>query len=147
LELEPSVELIREAETRRKRTDIVVSDDVMNKRAVLVKEWNRFSGVRHISEIRQLDSVIMSQQEALDVLREENESLYFDAIQPDTTLIPFQCSGPTRTPAVPDHFIDGAYEDITKKFSVQYADMRQYMTQLLSKPRKKKKVDDDLKED
>ena len=147
LELEPSVELIREAETRRKRTDIVVSDAVMNERAVLMKEWNRFSGIRHISEIRQLDSVIVSQQEALDVLREENEALYFDAIQPDSTLIPFQCSGPSRTPAIPDHFVDGSVEEITKKFSVQYADMRLYMTQLLARPRKKKKRDEDLAED
>jgi len=110
MELEPSVELIAEAETRRKRTNIVVSNDVVNSRELLMKEWNRFSGLRHISEIRQLDSVIISQQEALDVLREESEELYYEAIQPDMTLIPFQCTGPTRTPPIPDHFVDGTYE-------------------------------------
>ena len=147
LELELSVELLTEAETRRKRTNIVVTDQVMNSRALLKKEWSRFSGVRHVSEIRQLDSVIISQQEALDVLREESEELYSQAIKPDLSLLPFQCSGPTRTPPIPDHFVDGTAEDITKKFSVQYADMRAYMTQLLHRPRKKKKSDVDVGDD
>ena len=93
LELEPSVELINEAETRRKRANITVSEDVMNERALLYKEWSRFSGARHLSEIHQIDAVIMSQQHALDVLREESEELYAEAIQPDATLIPFQVLG------------------------------------------------------
>ena len=32
----------------------------------------------------------MSQQHALDVLRAESEQLYFEAIQPDSMLLPFQ---------------------------------------------------------
>ena len=147
LELEPSVELATEAETRRRRTNVVVDDQVLNSRALLMKEWSRFSGLRHISEIRQLDSVIISQQEALDVLREESEELYSQAIQPDLSLLPFQCSGPTRTPPILDHFVDGTCEDTTKKFSVQYADMRAFMAQLLHRPRKKKKSDADVGDD
>ena len=52
LELEPRMELAREAETRRKRSGIVVSEEVIDQRALLVKDWSRFSGNRHISEIR-----------------------------------------------------------------------------------------------
>jgi large subunit ribosomal protein L40 len=110
MELEPSVELIAEAETHRKRSNVVVSNDIINSRELLMKEWNRFSGLRHISEIRQLDSVIISQQEALDLLREESEELYQEAIQPDMSLIPFQCIGPTQTLPIPNHFVDGTYE-------------------------------------
>jgi hypothetical protein len=50
-----------------------------------------------------MDLVIMSQQNALDVLREESEELYMEAIQPDASLVPFRCSGPTRTPPIPGH--------------------------------------------
>lgn len=148
LELEPSVQLVAESENRRKRVGVIVGSDVENSRALLIKEWSRFSGSRHISEIRQLDAVIISQQNALDVLREESEELYHEAIQPDTSLIPFRCFGPTRTPSIPDHFVDGNYEDITKKFSVQYADMKSFMTQLLARPnRKKKKSAEEGKDD
>jgi hypothetical protein len=75
----------------------------------------------------------------VSIFRLENESLYFQAIQPDNSLLPFRCFGPTRSPPIPGYLQDGSYEDVTKKYAVQYADMKTFMNQLLASKRKRKK--------
>ncbi len=53
--------------------------------------------------------------------------------------MPFTARGPTRTPPLPQHLVDGEYHDTTRQFQVQYADMKKFMNELLNRDRKKKK--------
>lgn len=62
------------------------------------------------------------------------------AIAMDPALIPWTADGPTRTLPIPDYIQDGEYEDRTKQFAIQYADTKQFMTDLLSRKRQKKKT-------
>ncbi len=138
---------------------------VQEQRALLLKDWTRFCGQRHRREIAAIDTVIFSQQRALEQLRVAAPKLYVQAIQVnhatqrelrwglnsllsvlqfDAGLEVFKMRGPTRTPPIAGYIQDGTYVDTTKKFEVQYADMKKFMTELLSKGhRKKKKKDDD----
>ena len=50
------------------------------------------------------------------MLQKLDSELYRKALEIDTTLTPFQAQGPTYTPPIPDYFIDGEYENITKKY-------------------------------
>lgn len=64
-----------------------------------------------------IDSIMRSQQKALDELRMESEELYQEAIKPDMHLLPFNSAGPVSTPPIDNYESpDGEYINITKKF-------------------------------
>lgn len=163
LEVDPAV-FGGEMFDKRKRaplSDILSPQELENKTeesALLAKEWCRFAGRRHKSEICQIDAVIISRRKALEELRKESSELYAEAIKPDVTFLDeqgqllYQAVGPTATPPIrasatedspEDHLVDGYYEDGTKKYLVQYADTKAFMTRLLSKPNKRKKKSKD----
>jgi len=123
----------------RNRIKETLEFDESERRALLAKEWARFAGVRHKNELRQHDRIIMCRQEALDELRRESFDLYAKAIALDEAGLPFVAAGPTATPpAVPTDadpypwLVDGFYEDITKKYEVQYADTKKFLEDLIS---------------
>jgi hypothetical protein len=126
-----------------------LTEDILDERVAMYKEWSRFCIRRHQNEIRQIDSVIFSQKAALEALREENEILYKMAIAPDMNLLPFKAQGPTQTPPIAGHLQDGQYEDITRQFAIQYADTKVFLADLLKNKRRerKKKSDDDEDDD
>ena len=130
--------------------------------ALLMKDWSRFAGRRHEKEIRQVDAVLISRQKALEELRKESRELYAEALKPDTCVsileedknVYYHASGPTATPPIrrstkddlnENWLIDGHYEEITKKYAVQYADTRAFMNSLIrsSNYKKKKKKEEE----
>ena len=129
------------------------------KHALLLKDWSRFSRRRHLSEIRQVDTVIMHRLKALEELRKVSHELYAAAIKPEigtsneNSRIFYQAVGPTSTPPIrkssqddecEDWLVDGYYEEVTKKFMVQYGDHRAFMSKLIdTRPKKKKKKAED----
>ena len=90
----------------------------------------------------------------------ESSELYAEAVKPDKALLDkdgqlcYRAFGPTATPPIrasadsanEDHLVDGYYEEATKKYAVQYADTKAFMTKLLAashKRRMAKKYDAD----
>ena len=170
MEIDPSI-YGDDMEIKRARALPALSDSELeeknDKHALLMKEWSRFAGRRHVSEIRQIDRVLMHRQIALEELRKESNVLYAQAIKPETgslddsTRIFYQASGPTSTPPIrktlddtyEDWLIDGHYEEVTKKFSVQYGDekaQKSYLTSILNTynknhAKKKKKQEEEEK--
>ena len=93
---------------------------------------------------RKLDGMIIAQKNALAMLQKLDTDLYRKALEIDTTLTPFKAQGPTCTPPIPDYYIDGEYENITKKYEIVYADTESYLRQLTARrKRAKKKVVED----
>ena len=89
--------------------------------------------------------MLFSQRAALEKLRELDQNLYKQAIQIDNNLLPFNAKGPLHTPPIPDYIQDGEYEDITRKYEVQYENMEEFLRQVVknSRTRKKKKTEDE----
>ena len=126
---------------------------------LIMKEWSRFAGRRHADEIQQVDRVLISRKKALAELRKESYELYAEALKPDISILDqngevlYQASGPTSTPPIrevstmnglsEDWLVDGYYEEVTKKFSVQYADTKAFMNKLIQNQsnRRRKKAE------
>ena len=119
---------------------VEVSEEVQDERIEIGKEWTRYCNKRHLKEMQEIDRVILSQKAALEELRITDQELYRQAVE-DLTLLPFKAKGPCYTPVIPDYLQDGEYEDITKKFEVQYADMESFMRDITRQKRRKKKKD------
>lgn len=64
-----------------------MSEEEAESRILLIKEWNRYKTQQHLANIQELDSILYSQQKALDELRTESEDLYQEAIQVTNYLI------------------------------------------------------------
>lgn len=64
-----------------------------------------------------IDTVVLSQQKALDELRSESEELYQAAIQVDLSFLSHNVQGPVSTPPIKAYDSpDGDYVDVTKKY-------------------------------
>ena len=122
-----------------------MTEEIEDERIELGKEWNRYCTARHLKEIKEIDTVILAQKAALEELRLADPELYRQALEPDLTLLPYKAKGPYYTPAIPDYLQDGEYEDVTKRFAVQYADMDTFMREITksTRTRKKKKVEEE----
>ncbi|KAF7991175.1 hypothetical protein HCN44_002737 [Aphidius gifuensis] len=115
-ELEPAFKLI-DQQAKRTRPKPVHTQEYLEQRILLTKEWSRFKNAQFMEDIRMLDNVMLSQQKALDELRAESEELYQEAIQPDVNLMPHITKGPLNTIAIPNYEKpDGDYIDVTKKY-------------------------------
>lgn len=49
-------------------------------RALLQKEWTRYKREEYMANVAQLDRIMAAQRRALDILYEESEDLYHEAI-------------------------------------------------------------------
>ncbi|TRY77936.1 hypothetical protein TCAL_11057 [Tigriopus californicus] len=141
LEVEVPPHLVKEKVQRDRGTEVPY--EIQEERILLGKQWSRFCGNRNRKEVRQFDNVILSQQKALDVLKTLSPALHFEAIQHDPTLLPFKAKGPVYTLPIPEYIQDGEYKDVTKEFTIKYGDMKQFMTQLISNPRRRSKKQTD----
>ena len=90
-----------------------------------------------------LDKILISQQKALEELKNENVSLYEQAIQFDADLVPLSFKGPVATPPIKNYLQDGKYEETTPSFKVIYEDTDAFMKELLMRRRKKKKSEEE----
>ncbi|XP_046402439.1 39S ribosomal protein L40, mitochondrial [Ischnura elegans] len=115
-EVETPLKLIDERQIRSRNLP-PVSPEEEEQRALLFKEWARYKRDQRISDIQMIDRVVFSQQKALDELRIASESLYLEAIKIDQKLLPFEATGPVRTPAIKGYSVaDGDYLDVSKKW-------------------------------
>jgi len=58
-----------------------LSEEEIESRALLQKEWARYKRQEYLKDIQIIDSIFYSQQKALDELKAESEELYQEAIQ------------------------------------------------------------------
>ncbi|XP_074653212.1 large ribosomal subunit protein mL40-like isoform X2 [Tubulanus polymorphus] len=101
----------------RQREETVLTEEVIEERALLLKEWSRYKLLQYKIECRAIKTAALSQQEALNELRGESEDLYYNAVRIDEGLVPFSCQGPVETPPIKDYDSpDGEYIDTTKVF-------------------------------
>ncbi|KYN18461.1 PREDICTED: 39S ribosomal protein L40, mitochondrial [Trachymyrmex cornetzi] len=115
-ECEVPPKLIKEREQRLRKLP-PISEEEMESRILLQKDWNRYKSQLHLANIQAIDSVFYSQQNALDELRAESEDLYQEAIQLDLGLLPYTAKGPLKTPPIENYDSpDGEYTNTTRIF-------------------------------
>jgi len=115
-ELEIPLNLIDEMEKRSRKLP-QISEQEMERRSLLTKKWSLYRMEENLNDFKILDKLVHAQTKALHELRFESEELYQQGIQPDMDMIPFVAKGPVQTPPIKDYtFIDGDYNDITKKY-------------------------------
>lgn len=115
-EMEVPSKLIDERQERLRKLP-PISEEEAESRILLEKEWNRYKTKQHLADTQAIDSILYSQQKALDELRAESEDLYQEAIQLDLALLPHTAKGPVKTPAIKNYDSpDGEYTNTTRKF-------------------------------
>jgi len=115
-ELEVPAKLIEEREQRLRKLS-PISEEEAESRILLQKDWNKYKTQQHLAIVQAIDSIIYSQQKALDELRAESEELYQEAIQMDLGILPYTAKGPLKTPAIENYDSpDGEYTNITRKY-------------------------------
>lgn len=58
-----------------------LSEEEAESRILLQKEWTKYKTQQYLADAQMIDSMLYSQQRALDELRAESEELYQEAIQ------------------------------------------------------------------
>ncbi|XP_044265787.1 39S ribosomal protein L40, mitochondrial [Tribolium madens] len=115
-ECEVPLGLLDEKKTRM-RSLVVLSEDELEQRQVLEKQWATYKKKQHLADVQMLDRILFAQQKALDELRKESEELYQEAMQIDFRLLPFKREGPLETPTIDNYESpDGDYADVSKKW-------------------------------
>ena len=66
---ECEVPLTLHKEAKERTREMVVTEEVMEERIHLMKEWSRFAYIRHRNELWKQDTIMQSQQVALDELK------------------------------------------------------------------------------
>ncbi|KAL1461525.1 hypothetical protein WDU94_013412 [Cyamophila willieti] len=118
----------------RTRPEPQLSEEVIESRADLLKEWTLYRSRETQKDYKLIDKLVYSQQRALDELRLESEELYQEAIQIDLSLLPFTAKGPLHTPPIENYESpDGDYLDISRNFEKEYADRKATLENILNK--------------
>lgn len=58
-----------------------LSAEELESRVLLQKEWNKYKSRQYLADVQTIDSILYSQQRALNELRAESEELYQEATQ------------------------------------------------------------------
>lgn len=87
----------------RKRSPLTLSEEEKERRTLLSKQWTRDCMERHIQELQFLQGVVRSRTKALSELRKVSQYLYSKALELQPDLFPFDCTGPTTTPPLPNY--------------------------------------------
>lgn len=58
-----------------------ISEEEEDSRILLQKDWTKYKARQHLATVQEIDSILYSQQRALDELKAESEDLYQEAIQ------------------------------------------------------------------
>ncbi|XP_072749738.1 large ribosomal subunit protein mL40 [Anoplolepis gracilipes] len=115
-EVEVPLKLIDER-AQRLRKVAPLSNEEAESRILLQKDWTRYKTQQHLADIQLINSILYSQQRALDELRTESEELYQEAIQTDLGLLPYTAKGPLKTPPIENYDSpDGEYINMTRKY-------------------------------
>ncbi|KAA0190882.1 39S ribosomal protein L40 mitochondrial [Fasciolopsis buskii] len=158
-EIEGDRELMKNLQ-QRTRAPVDLSENELDRRALLLKEWTRNQLHVDRTELRHLKRAIAAQKRALDWLRLTSPDLYQAAIQPCATVLELSdvkddsvsetlpisgLTGPYRTPprihgdrvdCPEDEYDapDGEWIDSTPTFNYEFELERQFMAE----PKKKK---------
>lgn len=65
----------------RRRPSPSITDEILEKRILLEKQWAKYKNDQHLSDAKMLDRILQSHQRALQELRNESEELYQAAVQ------------------------------------------------------------------
>ncbi|XP_045776219.1 39S ribosomal protein L40, mitochondrial [Maniola jurtina] len=115
-EIEPPLHLMDQM-GKRKRPAVILSAEETEARALLLKEWTRYKKQEYMTNVAQIDRIMSAQRRALDMLYEESEELYNEAIMPDLQLVPSSFIGTYATPPIKNYDSpDGEYIDVSKKW-------------------------------
>ncbi|EFN83438.1 39S ribosomal protein L40, mitochondrial [Harpegnathos saltator] len=115
-EIEIPFKLVDERKQRLRNSSPLSAEEVES-RVLLQKEWNRYKNNQYLADFQTIDSMLYSQQKALDELRAESEELYQEAIQVDLAFLPYVVKGPLKTPPIENYNSpDGEYVNTTRKY-------------------------------
>ncbi|XP_023935967.1 39S ribosomal protein L40, mitochondrial [Bicyclus anynana] len=118
-EIEPPLHLMDQM-GKRKRPPVVLSAEETESRALLLKEWTRYKKQEYMANVAQIDRIMAAQRRALDMLYEESEDLYNEAIMPDLQLVPCSFTSTFSTPPIKNYESpDGEYIDVSKKWGTK----------------------------
>ena len=101
IECEVPIQLHKERAERLRTVSVSAQEE--EARVLHMKDWTRHLYVRNHNEIWEQDRILISQQKALDELKEESVALYDAAIQFDQDLVPINFKGPVATPPIKDY--------------------------------------------
>ena len=94
----------------RKRPKPAHSDEIIETRALLCKEWCRYQMKKHIDDLQVIRDKIELRNKALRELQKESQFLYEEAMKVDKTMFPLTLLGPMETPPMegyqPPDFVD-----------------------------------------
>ncbi|XP_002122937.2 large ribosomal subunit protein mL40 [Ciona intestinalis] len=104
--------------TEERKRNKEVSENELERRALLEKEWARFILQQRNAERKRLQTLMMEQEKAMFELKQESQELYEAALKPDLSILPFTCSGPVETLPLKDYLMPlGAYVHNSAPFS------------------------------
>ena len=72
--IECEVPLALHKETLERSRQIIASEEVQEERIYLMKDWSRFAHARHRNELWKQDTILLTQQTALDELKKAGPS-------------------------------------------------------------------------
>ncbi|CAH1796788.1 unnamed protein product [Owenia fusiformis] len=132
-EIEGDRKLQKEKKERNRELP-TLSNEQLDNRAILMKEWNLYKGVQYKKECASINTMLECQAKALSELKLESEELYMAAIQVDYQLLPYEVNGPVRTPPIKGYDPpDGEYTDTTKTYEVEIGDVTTVLKQFIRK--------------
>ncbi|KAJ7412045.1 39S ribosomal protein L40, mitochondrial [Willisornis vidua] len=116
--IEDFITPLKYSDGSRARSLPALSPEEAERRVLLLKKWCLFKQKQDEAEKKAIQSLVESQQEALQELRLESEQLFQAALRRDERLFPFERDGPTYTPPLPGYDPpEGKCVDITKVYT------------------------------
>lgn len=94
------------------------SSEEIERKSSLDREWCKYKKDEWIKDLRVMKSILKSRETALNELRAASEELYKEAVQLDTSYLPYSASGPLHTPPINNYDNpDGEYLETTIKYA------------------------------
>uniref|UniRef100_A0A8C5P1E5 Large ribosomal subunit protein mL40 n=1 Tax=Jaculus jaculus TaxID=51337 RepID=A0A8C5P1E5_JACJA len=116
--IEDFITPLRLLDKSRQRSQVELSLEESERRALLLKKWSLYKQQEHEMERDTIRTMVEAQQEALQELKLESPELYTEAIKRDYSLFPFEKEGPYYTPPIYNYQPpEGRYNDITKVYT------------------------------
>ncbi|XP_043255194.1 39S ribosomal protein L40, mitochondrial isoform X2 [Colletes gigas] len=115
-EINVPTELIEQKEERsRPLTPLSIQE--IERRSLLIKEWSKYKHREWKKDVHVMESIMLSQEKALNELKAASEELYKKAIETDDSFLPYSAVGPVHNPPINDYDSpDGVYINITTKY-------------------------------
>ncbi|XP_043255193.1 39S ribosomal protein L40, mitochondrial isoform X1 [Colletes gigas] len=101
----------------RSRPLTPLSIQEIERRSLLIKEWSKYKHREWKKDVHVMESIMLSQEKALNELKAASEELYKKAIETDDSFLPYSAVGPVHNPPINDYDSpDGVYINITTKY-------------------------------